>query len=153
VVVTATDNGRPSEGLEGIETNKKNNAKWIVPQGYNDKIEGVYVWPNPYRVDEDYTGKEGFWAEGSPTSRWTEYSRELHFVNLPANCVIRIFTLDGDLVDQLKHHDDEVGTIQGGETWDMINRNDQSIVSGIYVYSVEDLDTGDIEVGKFVIIK
>ncbi|MFP4459351.1 MAG: hypothetical protein ACLFSQ_07175 [Candidatus Zixiibacteriota bacterium] len=153
VVVTSFDYGKLSEGLKPLESNKKNNAKWVVPVGDGSLIEGIYVWPNPYRVDGNYYGESGLWAEGTPTSTWTEYSRGIHFVNLPSKCTIRIFTLDGDVVDQFTHDDTKPGTVQGGETWDMINRNDQSIVSGIYLYSVEDAETGENTLGKFVIIK
>ncbi len=164
IAVTAFDNGQKTTALNSLQSDKKNNANWIVPKGDGIGIEGPYVWPNPYRVDEQYRGEEGLWAEGSPNSAWTEYSRKLRFANLPSRCMIRIYTLDGDLVDELLHEErvydeeDEVwknqlDVIQGGQTWDMINRNDQSIVSGIYVFSVEDLDSGEISTGKFVIIK
>jgi hypothetical protein len=35
----------------------------------------------------------------------------------------------------------------------LISRNTQAVVSGIYLFSVENLDTGEEQVGKFVIIK
>jgi len=42
------------------------------------------------------------------------------------------------------------------EGWDLNNRNGQQVVSGLYMFSVEDLtpgNEGNIEVGKFVIIR
>jgi len=35
----------------------------------------------------------------------------------------------------------------------LISRNTQAVVSGIYLFSVEDKDSGKNQVGKFVIIK
>jgi hypothetical protein len=37
--------------------------------------------------------------------------------------------------------------------WDILSRYDQIIASGVYLYSVEDKESGNIKVGKFVIIK
>jgi hypothetical protein len=37
--------------------------------------------------------------------------------------------------------------------WDLVSRNTQAVVSGIYLYTVEDKGTGETQVGKFVIIK
>jgi hypothetical protein len=125
--------------------------------GDGAKTNDIYVWPNPYRTDQNYQGQRGLWAEGSPSGSWSEYDRKIRFANLPPKCIIRIYTLDGDLVKQLSHNEYEVNpnkkTIQGGESWDMINRNDQSVVSGIYVFSVENLENGEVKSGKFVIIK
>jgi hypothetical protein len=35
----------------------------------------------------------------------------------------------------------------------LISRNTQAVVSGIYLFCVEDKKTGETQVGKFVIIK
>jgi len=149
VVVTAFDYGQPSKGLASLECNKTKNAKWFVPSGAPPTDKKVRVVPNPYRVDHDY---KKYW-EHSFTSEWTEYSRKLRFYNLPKNCTIRIYTVDGDLVKEIEHDESVPGTMVGAEDWNLISRNDQAIVSGIYVFSVEDHETGEIQTGKFVIIK
>ena len=38
------------------------------------------------------------------------------------------------------------------DTWDMITRNTQSVVSGLYYWTVENTETGDVQIGKLVII-
>jgi hypothetical protein len=44
--------------------------------------------------------------------------------------------------------------ISGGEhAWDLISRYDQAIATGLYLFTVKDLETGEIKRGKFVIIK
>lgn len=74
------------------------------------------------------------------------------FANLPA-CPSRIsiFTLDGDLVQELWHD----GTTGIGEaSWNLISRSGQEVVSGIYLYVVEP-ENHDFRrfTGKFVIIR
>jgi len=74
------------------------------------------------------------------------------FTNLPAaHNTIKIFTLDGDLVNELNHD----GTNGYGQiTWNLVSRNGQQIVSGIYLYNVHS-DDGRFEdfIGKFVVIR
>ncbi len=152
IVITSFDYGQPSKMLDPIESNKVNFAKWVVPAGKSSKDNIVRVVPNPYRVDHDYSEH---W-EKSYTGEWSEYSRKLRFYNIPTKCKIRIYTLDGDLVQTLDH--DETASASAGsemvgaEDWNLITRNDQAVTSGIYVLSVEDAD-GEIQTGKFVIIK
>jgi len=111
----------------------------------------IKVVPNPYRIDADYEGQ--LWEAYDPSKRWSEHTRRLDFINLaPGTATIRIYTLDGDLVDTVEHMDDT----SPRESWDLINRNNQSIVSDIYLFSVEYTSgpkDGEIEVGKFVVIK
>jgi hypothetical protein len=37
--------------------------------------------------------------------------------------------------------------------WDLTTRKDQAIASGLYIFSVEDAATGEVERGTFVILK
>jgi hypothetical protein len=103
------------------------------------------VYPNPYRIDAGYSAK--LYEEGG------NYGRRIRFVNLPPRCTIRIYTLDGDLVQTVEHDRDENALDATYDEWDLISRNTQAVVSGIYLFSVEDRDTGENQVGKFVIIK
>jgi hypothetical protein len=41
----------------------------------------------------------------------------------------------------------------GMAAWDLVTRNDQGIASGLYMFSVEDLDTGEKQIGKFLVLK
>jgi hypothetical protein len=42
----------------------------------------------------------------------------------------------------------------GGEhAWDLITRNDQAVASGLYLFTVKNKDTGNVQRGKFLIIK
>ena len=59
------------------------------------------------------------------------------------------FTLVGELVQTL-HHDDPV---DGKHEWNILSEPVRAIASGLYIYVVEDLATGEIQRGKLVIIK
>jgi hypothetical protein len=61
---------------------------------------------------------------------------------------VRIYSLGGELVQTLYPDADLTG---GDACWNMISRNDQIIVSGIYLYHI-DSPVGE-KVGKFAIIK
>lgn len=87
-------------------------------QGPVANLERVGVVPNPYR------GREVWDRAGS---------NEIHFVNLPAKAVIKIYTTAGDLVRELQHDD----RIRDFERWDLKNRDGRDVASGIYMYRVE----------------
>jgi hypothetical protein len=72
--------------------------------------------------------------------------RELAFTNLPGECTIKIFTIDGDLVKVLQHH----GT-GGTAYWDVRSDFNQMVATGVYFYHVES-SFGE-KVGKFAIIR
>ncbi|MCX6827925.1 MAG: hypothetical protein NT002_01385, partial [candidate division Zixibacteria bacterium] len=76
--------------------------------------------------------------------------RRIHFTNLPHKCKIRIFTVDGDLVRVIDHNYAPDSPRSMHDEWDLITRNTQAIVSGIYYYSVES-ESGN-QIGKIVII-
>ena len=41
----------------------------------------------------------------------------------------------------------------GEEPWDLITDHDQAIATGLYLFSVKDEETGNIKIGKFLVIK
>jgi hypothetical protein len=148
VNVTAFDYGSPSSGLASLETSKTINPKIAYPLPTADAVEAqslkAYVYPNPYRNDIDYA-EQGF--EG----RDAQYDRRIHFANLPAKCTITIYTLDGDMVRQIDHDVDPSDPMASHDEWDLITRNTQLVVSGIYYWTVEDAN-GETQIGKLVII-
>lgn len=97
-------------------------------------LQNVHTVPDPYYVTN--------------ALEITTNSKVLKFVNVPAKCLIRIFSLSGVLV-QLLAVDDPGG---GGEaTWNLRNRNNQFVASGVYFYQVETPD-GKTKVGRFTIV-
>jgi len=147
--VTAFDVGDPQTDLPPLEASRLVNATLVYPVDEWEKVEeeglGVVVYPNPYRIDGGYA--EDKYEEGGV------YGKRIRFVNLPPRCTIRIYTLDGDLVQTIDHDKAPDALDATYDEWDLISRNTQAVVSGIYLFSVEDKDTGKNQVGKFVIIK
>jgi len=100
--------------------NKLNNLVGPVEPttGPSENLQAVSVVPNPFRAHEA-------WDQAG--------SNEVHFINLPVEARIRIYTVAGDLVRDLQHND----PVRDFERWDLKNGAGQDVVSGIYVYRVE----------------
>ncbi len=150
--VTAFDFGNPITNLEPLESSPIANTYLSYPANSADVVEKnqlkVSVYPNPYKISADYRGS-GY--EDPFLQGWSERDRRIHFVNLPAEATIKIFTIDGDLVREIHHPDPNLSDSDSHLQWDLISRNTQAIVSGLYLYSIESaLGT---QVGKFVILK
>ena len=97
-----------------------------------------------------------------------ERQRKIYFYNLPEHCEVRIYTLAGDLVDKFEHTSSYSGTdiqwfenfsgdnkvFAGGEhAWDLVTTDDQAIATGLYLYTVKDIKSGEVQKGKFAVIK
>jgi hypothetical protein len=153
VSVTAFDFGSPQSGLEALETAITLNSSMAYPLATAGAVAAedleAFVYPNPYRIDAGYRelGFEGLGNRDRPDDR----VRALHFANLPARCTIRIYTLDGDLVKEIRHDMDPNDPNASHEQWDLITRNTQMVVTGLYYFSVES-DDGAVQIGKFAII-
>jgi hypothetical protein len=143
--VTAFDVGDPQTGLSPLEASRLVNTTLVYPVDKWETVEKedlkVVVYPNPYRIDRGYSTDK--YEEGG------NYGRRIRFVNLPPRCTVRIYTLDGDLVKIIEHEKDPGSLEATYDEWDLISRNTQAVVSGIYLFSVEDKESGKNQVGKF----
>ena len=150
--VTAFDFGSPKSGLQALESSRSINVESGFPLGehdYQDDKLNVYVYPNPYRIDATYRD-EGY--EGRGDDSWPDFRvRAINFGNLPPKCTISIYSLDGDLVRRLQHNFSAGDPQSHHDHWDLITRNTQMVVSGLYYWVVES-DDGQTQMGKLVII-
>ncbi len=150
--VTAFDYGSLKIDLGALESSPLVNAVREYPLASANEVEdqglGVIVFPNPYRIDGNYAAA-GY--ENRDRTKSSERSREIHFANLPKICTIRIFSIDGDLIRQIEHNRPEGGPGSQEEVWNVISRNTQAVVTGIYLWHVQS-DMGE-QLGKLVIIK
>lgn len=154
IAVTASDNGDPKTSIPELQSAPSINGTSIIPS----KIDGtneVIVVPNPYRGDVDY---QSLGWENTDGGDWYEQERKIVFMNLPRKCVIKIYTIAGDLCKTIGHNGDARvdAPWQHGEygaSWNFINENNQAVVSGIYLFSVQDVESDFEFIGKFVIIK
>lgn len=103
-------------------------------------LEHVAVVPNPYKGSAEWDLGPG--------------QRAIHFINIPSGSTVRIFTSAGDLLRVLTQ---DPNTSAGGTTgelaWDLKNDSGSTVVSGIYLYTVQPPDGRTPKKGHFVIIK
>jgi hypothetical protein len=162
--VTATDHAMLGPGNEwGIDTltavgpglagdpgssfaNTTPGAESQTPEERARDGANIYVYPNPATRDALAEYQELNPSGDDPVGT------RVTFTNLPqAINTIKIYTASGDLVTTLSHD----GTRGSGHiSWNLMSRNGQEIVSGIYLYSVEsDNSAFDTFVGKFVVVR
>ncbi|MBT4714791.1 MAG: hypothetical protein HOB84_08465 [Candidatus Marinimicrobia bacterium] len=97
-------------------------------------LDKVMVVPNPYIVTADWETDVNH--------------KSLHFTHLPDECVIKIFTLTGELVYTILHND----IFSGQEEWNLRSMNRQEVAPGLYVFVVE-TPNHEKQVGKFAVIR
>ena len=96
-------------------------------------LSNVHTVPDPYYVTNEF--------------ETSAYAKVTKFVNLPQDAIIRIYSSSGVLLRLLEHHSNTFG---GDETWDVRNRNNQVVASGVYFFHVE---AGNARrVGRFTIV-
>lgn len=119
--------------------------------------QNIFVFPNP-ATTESLAEFSQFHPNGDdPTGV------RVMFANLPASRnTINIYTLAGDLVESIEHDGSSVDcagdagftNCGGAAFWNLVSRNGQEVVSGIYLYSVESSDAAfDRVVGRFVVVR
>ncbi len=159
-VVTTIDFGNPDRVVKAPPLQSGTYADTAVSPAppavnFTGLSEKVLVVPNPYRIDpNDLVRPEysrDYWEDTDRTG-WNEHKRRIDFIHLPENCIIRVYTLGGDLVKTIEHPGPET-TSQSSASWRLISRDVQAVVSGIYLFSVEEPASGNVQVGKFVVIK
>jgi len=125
-VVSVDEHGHQS-GRPNITKHNKNVAAV-------EKMQEVFVVPNPFNIESGFGGKVG--AED-----------KIGFYGLPKECTIRIFTYAGQLVETIQHNEPVYTT-----AWFQVTRNEQEIASGVYLYVVTTPE-GDKFSGKFIVVK
>ncbi|NNG15429.1 MAG: hypothetical protein HKM89_03030, partial [Gemmatimonadales bacterium] len=98
-----------------------------------DDLSQVHTVPDPYYVTSEF--------------ETTTVSKVIKFVNLPERVIIRIYSSSGVLVALLEHN---TTTFGGSEDWNVRNRNNQVVASGVYFYHLE--SGGQRRVGRMTIV-
>jgi hypothetical protein len=94
----------------------------------------VHTVPDPYYVTNSF--------ERSPSAKI------IKFVNLPNQAIIRIYSTSGVLVRVLEHN---ASNFDGTLDWDVRNRNNQVVASGVYFYHIES-PSGQRRIGRMTIV-
>ncbi|MEO8140103.1 MAG: hypothetical protein ABI742_10670, partial [Gemmatimonadota bacterium] len=101
------------------------------------ELKSVHTVPDPYYVTNEF--------------QQTTENKVIKFVNLPQRAIIRIYSSSGVLVQVLEHNSTTNG---GDQSWNVRNRNNQVVASGVYFYHIEANGTGGTarRVGRMTII-
>ncbi|MDX2195490.1 MAG: hypothetical protein NW207_03645 [Cytophagales bacterium] len=161
IAVTSFDTGDTLQGVPSLESSPLQSLRRVfagTPENNSITTKDPFVYPNPYYG-------LAAWEGGSKY----EEDRKLIFANLPKRSRIKVFTVSGDLVDDFEHNTGYTGSdirwygtysnsketvFPGGEhAWDLLSKDSQLLARGVYLFSVEDLDSGQSFAGKFIIIK
>lgn len=137
----------------GIQSEPGNNFQVTMSGPLGQTVEeieqsgqNIYVYPNPA------TREALAEFQAQPPSGDDPTGERIMFNNLPASHnTISIFTSSGDLIQTIDH---EGRTGAGYVSWNLMSRNGQEVVSGIYLYTVvsDDRRFEDFR-GTFVIIR
>src|SRR5690606_40417179 len=95
--------------------------------------DNVHTVPDPYDVTSEF--------------EQTTDNKVIKFVDLPNAATIRIYSSSGVLIEVIEHNS---VSAEGAATWNVRNRNNQVVASGVYFYHIE---AGDArKVGRFTIV-
>lgn len=142
IAVTAFDCGYYQNRSGQTESSPLTNAAIAYPVYPADSVRAndlhASVYPNPYRIDGAFPGIDDW--------------EKVYFINLPGECVIKIWTQDGDLARTIHHYPSgPCSQTDSKAYWDIRNDENVKVVSGIYIYTIE--SKTDSQTGKLVVIK
>jgi hypothetical protein len=101
-------------------------------------LDEIVVVPNPYNATSVY--------------EHIAFIREVQFIGLPEQCLIRIFNTAGELVQVIKHDMNSPGYRGPSiEAWDLRTYNNQEVSFGVYVFHV--ISNDQEFTGKLAVIK
>lgn len=137
----------PRLGLPELESGFNENSITVTPGSAAAPLDEpgrapVGVYPNPYRGGGAFDRR---FSSGEPR----ELGRLIYFTNVPPRARISVYNLSGARIDVIEHDDPSSGQVE----WNMLSEQTRAIAPGLYVYVVEDLDTGEEQRGKLVILK
>jgi hypothetical protein len=149
-------------------------SEGVVPQAAAKKgKDQVWVVPNPYKGYQTITQRPSTWDLTPNATDPT--GTHIDFMGLPpGQWTIKIYTVAGDLVQELRSSDPVNESLRGPVTasdgatypgynrqqdtgndgqarWNLISRNGQDIVSGVYIFTVDSSE--GIQRGRFVVIR
>lgn len=84
-----------------------------------ENLDKANIVPNPYYGYNDYESNR--------------LDNKIKITNLPRECTIKVFTLDGSLVKTFKKDDDSITSL----AWDMKNEQGIGIASGFYIFHIK----------------
>ena len=118
-----------------------NTYEGINEDSLSKTMDEIKVVPNPYVATNV--------MEPAVSNQFLNQRRQLMFTNIPAKAVLKIFTISGILIREIKiNNSPERGIVH----WDMLTKEGLEIAAGMYLYHIE-AETGEEKIGKFAVIK
>jgi hypothetical protein len=115
----------------------------VYPRSTPSRMTGkVRIVPNPYPWNPSNPAVPEYLREsGRAIGDLAEYERDpsgrrVRFLNLPRRSMVRVYSLAGDLVWS-RFFEDPTDVSGEPPGWNLVSRNNQEIVSGIYIVHVE----------------
>ena len=150
--VFSVEMGGVSAPQDGDQSLLNTQEETLDPENIEADLGRIRVVPNPYFVTNRAVTSEG--------------TDKVFFTHLPPRCTIRIYTLAGELVRTIEHestalYNPDVRLAQGDKggtaSFELLNRYNQALASGVYIFHVEARDESDTVVGnklgRFAIIR
>ena len=107
-------------------------GSYIVLTGVTQDLSSIYVYPSPVKINNG--------------------SGKLTFANLPSKVKIIIFNINGIRISEI-----DESTTTGGVDYNLRDKNNDLLSTGIYIYRIVRLDSSNNEVeekiGKFAVIR
>ena len=114
----------------------------LDPSIAKSDLDSIRVVPNPYVMTN--------MMESAVANPFLNQRRKIMFTHVPADCIIKIFTVSGVLVDEIiVNNTPDNGIIH----WDMLTRENLEIAAGMYIYHIDAQEIGEEKIGKFAVIK
>jgi hypothetical protein len=131
---------RPFSSLDSIQ------FRVLSPESrglaFVEDLGRVKVVPNPYIVTNS--------MEPAVRNNALNQRRKLMFLNVPAECTIKIFTMSGYLINTIEvQNSQDNGIVE----WDLLTKEDLEIAAGVYIYHLQSHKTNKEKIGKFAVIK
>lgn len=136
-------NGTVLSTLPTLESGSANRSEPSAAMPGPVNTFDIFVVPNPYVFDDP----DRSFGKTDPY--------KIEFRNLPVRCVIRIYTLLGDLIWTKEHAPDAYGNLSGSESWDQRSTSGLRVAPGLYIYNIESTTPGLSKAitGKLMIVR
>lgn len=115
VLMKSVNGGRPLYNFNTTDLAPTFNNKSVA----EDLLGEIRVVPNPYYAYSSY--------------ETDKIDNRVRIINLPKNCTLRFYTVNGTLVRVLDKDDDTITYLE----WDLKNQDNVPVSSGVYIIHVE----------------
>ncbi len=119
-------------GPSAIPTDNSGNQ-----QVTEDDLSQILVVPNPYVI--------------SHIGQKSSYDAKIYFTHLPKVCTIKVYTINGDLINTINHVDTDGTTRHGMDIWDLLSSNRQRSASQ-GLFAVIETPNGAKVIKKFAVV-